>query len=208
MYIPSAFNVEGFERLARFIDENSFGIVVTHADGAPFATHVPLLLDREGGAPGKLLGHLARANPQWRHLEGGSEAMVIFHGAHAYISPRFYTAKVAVPTWNYLAVHAYGIPRIIEDARFLEQVLERTIAKYEAGSAQPWQNNLPEDYKQAMLGAIVGFEVGLTRLEGKFKLGQNRSQPDLNGVYAALSQSASVDDRRMAEIMKAEHLIG
>ena len=207
MYIPPAFKIEDYGKLAKFIDENSFAILITHAKGAPFATHIPLLLDRGSGAPGRLLGHIARANPQWRHFDNGTEVLAIFPGAHAYISPTIYAAKVAVPTWNYLAVHAYGVPKLIEDVAILEQILNRTIEKFEAGRPQPWQNNLPADYKNAMLNSIVGFEVPLTRIEGKFKLGQNRSKADLNGVYSALNESASADDRRLAEIMKEENLI-
>ena len=208
MYIPPAFRVEDFGKLAKFIDENSFAILITQSDGAPFASHLPLLLDREGGAPGRLLGHIARANPQWRHFAGGTESLAVFHGAHGYISPSFYATEPAVPTWNYLAVHAYGIPKIIEDDTLLNQVMERTVQKYESGREQPWQNQLPEDYRRMMMKSIVGFEVSITRLEGKFKLGQNRSRADLNGVYAALSQSTSPEDRRVAEIMKEEALVG
>jgi transcriptional regulator len=208
MYIPPAFKVEDYEKLAKFIGENSFATLVTQAGGTPFASHVPLLLDTETGPPGRLLGHVARANPQWTHFASQTEILAVFHGPHAYISPSWYAAKVAVPTWNYVAVHAYGIPKIIEEAGTRERLLEMTIQKYEAGRPNPWQNSLPADFKAVMAAAIVAFEVRLTRLEGKFKLGQNRSQDDLKGVYAALSQSVSADDRKLAEVMQEEGLTG
>lgn len=208
MYVPAHFRVDDYEKLAAFIDENSFAILVTQGEQGPFATHLPLLLDREAKPLGRLLGHVARANPQWQRFGEGQEALTIFHGAHAYISPLAYVTGPAVPTWNYVAVHAYGVPKLITDPPALDRLLARMIAKYETGRAREWKDHLPTDFKAKMMRAIVGFEIPIARLEGKFKLGQNRPDSDLESVYATLSQSDCPEERRLAEIMKQERVVG
>ena len=155
---------------------NSFATLITQDEsGAPFASHVPLLFDPEP-APGMLLGHLARANAQWRHFENQRPVLAIFHGPHAYISPRWYASGPAVPTWNYAVVHAYGTPKIMAEAS-LETLVRRMNRFYEPKGDDAAQTDLPADFLARQLKAIVGFEIRLTRLEGKFKLGQNRPRP-------------------------------
>jgi transcriptional regulator len=131
MYIPLAFNVPDARQLAAFIEQNSFATLVSEADGRPFASHLPLLHDFDGSGFGRLVGHMARANPQWQHFADGREVLAIFHGPHAYVSPRWYTTKVAVPTWNYAVVHAYGRPQLISDPAEFEQAMRRIVARYE-----------------------------------------------------------------------------
>lgn len=204
MYIPPSFKVEEFDKLVAIMRQHSFATVITHSDGSPFASHLPLLLQPQRGPYGTLVGHMARANPQWQHFANGEEVLVVFQGPHAYISPTWYETEVAVPTWNYVAVHAYGLPKLIEDEAVLEAILQETIDKYESGFPQPWPGDLPADFKRKMLQAIVGFAMPISRLEGKFKLGQNRPPADLIGVHQTLHNSESEDDRKLAEIMAQE----
>ena len=209
MYIPPAFNVRDAERLARFIRQHSFATVITQSpEGIPFASHVPLLYEPEPKPLGHLLGHLARANPQWQHFGSDSEVLLVFHGPHAYVSPRWYVSKPAVPTWNYAAVHAYGRSSLITDEGRVEELVRKMVRFYEGEGEQAWPGDLPADFMGKQLKAIVGFEIAITRLEGKFKLGQNRSKSDIAGAYAALSQSSRSEDRALAEFMRQEGLTG
>jgi len=207
MYIPLPFNVRDPGRLAQFVQHHSFATVISQAEeGVPFASHVPILYNPQPKPSGCLQGHLAKANPQWRHFRNDREVLVIFHGPHAYVSPRWYVTARAVPTWNYAAVHAYGRPNLITDEARLEQLVKQMIRFYEGEVEDAWAGDLPADYLSKQLNAIVGFEIAITRLEGKFKLGQNRSPVDMARVCAALSQSPQPGDRLMAEFMKAEGL--
>jgi transcriptional regulator len=189
MYIPKAFHVSDSSVLDAFITHNSFATLVSTVDGTLFATHLPLIFDRTHSSPGVLLGHVARANPHWRAFDGQQEALAIFHGPHAYISPSWYTTSPAVPTWNYAAVHVYGVPHIVEDDVWLAHLVDRLVALYEAGMPTPWPGVLPADFKANLLKAIVGFTMEITRVEGKFKLGQNRPLGDQLGVVRHLEAS-------------------
>ncbi len=205
MYLPPAFRIEDPEKIARFIAHHSFATVVTQGGDGLFASHLPLLHD--AGAR-RLTGHLARANPQWRHFADGREVLVIFGGPHAYISPRWYETQPAVPTWNYGVVHVYGAPRVMTDAAELADVLRRTIRFYEGDGPEAWRGDLPAEFFDRMLKAIVGFEIAITRVEAKFKLGQNRSPADAAGMLAALGRSPRAGDRALAEFMRQEGLAG
>jgi transcriptional regulator len=197
VYIPTAFRREDRPALFDFIDRHGFGTLVTVIDGAPFATHLPFLLDRGRGV---LLGHVARANPHWRALDGSAESLVIFQGPHGYVSPSWYATAPAVPTWNYAAVHVYGTPRLMEDETHLLDLLARLVRKYEAHRPQPWAMELPADYQQKMVRAIVGFEVPVARIEGKFKLSQNRPAEDRRNVIETL-RAGDADAQALAEFM-------
>jgi transcriptional regulator len=190
MYIPSSNRADDHDQLHGLMREYNFAILVTQHEGAPFATHLPFMLDAERGPHGTLLAHMARANPQWRDFSAGGEALVIFQGPHAYISPSWYEAHPSVPTWNYAVVHAYGVPRPIEDHGTLYRMLEALVDTHEAGFAQPWRMELPDDYMDKMMRAVVGFEIEITRLEGKLKLSQNRSEHDQRRVAKMLASSA------------------
>src|SRR5229473_3392164 len=177
MYIPNADQVTDLAKLHRFIRENDFATVISGADGRICATRVPLILDHARGPNGTLIGHTARANPQWRSFDGEAEAMAVFDGPHAYISPNWYVSAPSVPTWNYATVHAYGRPRIIEDQVELYGHLKTLVATHESQFAEPWLFDLPADYVEKMMKGIVGFSLEITRLEGKFKMSQNRPLP-------------------------------
>src|SRR5271168_1943416 len=186
MYIPKHFEVTDSSTLHEFIDTYSFGTLVTVGGEQAIATRIPLILDRASGRHGSLLGHVARANPQWRSFDGNRQCLVMFDGPHAYVSPSWYATSPAVPTWNYATVHVYGTPRPI----------------YEAGMPQPWPGKLPADFKAAMLKAIVGFAIEIDRIEGKFKLGQNRPVEDRIGTVARLESSSDPAARALAELTR------
>lgn len=187
MYVPPAFAEEDLGALHAAMQENSFATLVTRGGEGLFATHLPFLLDAEAGPYGTLRGHMARANRQWRDFSAGEEVMVIFQGSHAYVSPSWYQAELSVPTWNYVAVHAYGKPRLVEGEEVTVALLREMVAEYEGDMEQPWTlDRLPPEFVAKLAQAMVPFEIPIERLEGKFKLSQNRSVEDRRGVIAAL----------------------
>ncbi|HSH96086.1 MAG TPA: FMN-binding negative transcriptional regulator [Roseimicrobium sp.] len=201
MYSPETFQIHDPAVLAAFMREHSFATIVTHDGTAPHATHMPVLLEQGRGQHGTLVSHMARANPQWKHFENGQEMLVIFTGPHAYISPAWYATQPAVPTWNYTAVHAYGIPRIVTDPGRFAEMLKDLVEFYESGRANRWSGEMPVDFRDKLMKGIVGVEIEITRTEGKFKLSQNRPA-DVPGVIAALESSADPGDRAVAKMMK------
>ena len=204
MYTPPAFRIEDAHKLSAFMRRHSFATLITHDGNAPFASHLPTLLRRDVGSHGTLVSHMARANPQWQHFASGGEVLVIFHGPHGYVSPSWYQTKPAVPTWNYAAVHAYGVPVIISDHERIVSLLSETISTYEAAFEEPWPGDLPDDYRDKLVQGIVAFEISITRIEGKFKLGQNRPAADVQGVHDALSRSNDPDSQAVARLMRSE----
>lgn len=214
MFTPKPFRMEDPAAVEVLIRENSFGLLVTALPGAaPRATHVPFLFDAGNGPKGRLLGHMARANEQWRDFEalvsGAGEALVVFQGAHGYVSPSWYGPGPAVPTWNYLAVHLYGLPRIIEAPEEVRALLEHLVATHEAGFEPPWRLDSQEpQYLEAMTRGIVAFEIPVARLEAKAKLSQNRPEADRRRVAAALEAAGGDPDRALAREMHAKALKG
>lgn len=204
MYRPKAFVVSDTHQLHSFIEQYSFATLVSSVDGNPFATHLPLLLDPDMSGQGVLLGHMARANPQWQTFSSGQEVLAIFQGPHSYISPSWYETTPAVPTWNYTAVHVYGVPRIIEDGERLAALVDRLTAVYESGMPQPWPGDIPVDFKQRLLKAIVGFVIDITRMEGKFKLGQNRPLEDQQAVAQRLVTQADPVAHELGKLTLAQ----
>lgn len=203
MYVPAPFAISDPGKLAAFMRDHSFATVITtDAADVPFASHVPLLWAPERGPHGTLAGHFARANPQWQHFRDDREVLVIFQGPHAYVSPSWYQASLAVPTWNYAAVHAYGPARMVEDELELTALIQATVEKYESLRPNPWKSDaLPAEFKSKMLKGIVGFEIRISRIEGKFKLSQNRPPEDVAGVVAALRSSSDQTEREVAALM-------
>jgi transcriptional regulator len=186
MYIPKSFSETDITVLYQFIRDNNFAPLITHKDGELLASHIPWILDTERGV---LTAHLARANPQWKAFDG-SEALVTFTGPHAYISPTWYQTHPSVPTWNYTAVHVYGMPQLIDDEARSRPILQALVENHEHGRRPEWEmGGMPEDYFQTMLKAIVVFELPVSRIEGKYKLSQNRSEVDQQSVIAHLADS-------------------
>jgi transcriptional regulator len=202
MYVPASFAVTDLAVLHDFIERHSFATLVSHDGTEPFASHVPLLLDRDAGLHGRLVGHVARANPQWKHA-GGQRVLAIFSGPHAYVSPTWYAAQNVVPTWNYVAVHAYGVLRLIEDRERLREIVRRTVAVYEASMPRPWSVEMPEAaFIDKLLEAIVGFEIEIDRIEGKWKLNQNHDAERRRRVVEALRASDNTDGLQIAGLME------
>jgi transcriptional regulator len=199
LYIPEAFREADPARLHAFIVEHGFATLVSTGPDGMIATHLPLLLDPDRGPNGTLIGHLARANPHGEVLAAGGEALAIFHGPHAYVSPQWYTTPMAVPTWNYAVVHAYGRPRIVDEVA-LRGILARTVATFEAAFDYPWTPP-PGDFVDKLAKQVVGFEMEMERLEGKLKLSQNRSQADQQGTIAGLRATGERGALGVAEMM-------
>lgn len=173
LYIPPLFRVEDRERLVEFMRGHAFATLVSAGKESLHASHVPLLVDTDGEKL-RLRGHVAKANDHWRSLEEASDVAAIFHGPHAYVSPTWYANHPSVPTWNYAVVHAHGKARLTDEAE-LHEIVSELAASYEAGNSPPWKlSDQPAAYVTSMLGMIVGFEIEVERIEGKFKLSQNR----------------------------------
>lgn len=201
MYLPASFRQDDLGEMHRQIRATPFALLTSAGTDGVQASHLPLLLEPDEGEFGTLYGHFARANPHWCELRGGAEGLAIFSGPDAYISPSWYPGKAehgkVVPTWNYIAVHARGPVQLIEDRESLLQIVSRLSDQHEAGRPQPWAvSDAPDDYLAAMLRAIVGFALPIRRLEGKWKLGQNRSPAGQVGVRQGLA--ASFDPREQA----------
>jgi transcriptional regulator len=203
LYVPKAFAVDDVPALHAFIAAHSFCTLVSPDAQDPAVTHLPLLLERSGPL-GTLTGHVARANPHWQRLEG-TEALAIFHGPHAYVSPSWYATHPSVPTWNFVAVHVRGRARLVHDAVALHEIVRRLVDHYEGGREKPWRMALPEDYRDQMLRGIVGFHIEITALTGKFKLSQNRPRADREQVIEALS-AGHAGEQDVARLMRAGDL--
>jgi transcriptional regulator len=196
MYMPAHFEEQRTDDLHRLIDDYPLGALVTVGPHGLDANHVPFEFDPASGAHGTLRAHVARANPVWREVAERPEALVIFQGPSAYISPNWYPSKHEahrqVPTYNYMVVHAHGRIVVRDDERFLRGLVARLTRKMEAGEPAPWKmGDAPEDFISQMLGAIVGIEIEVTRLVGKWKLGQNKELGDRQGALDALRERGS-----------------
>jgi len=203
MYIPRHFEVTDTAWCHALMRAQSFATMITADDtGAPFATHLPILVDATRGPRGTLRGHVARANPHWRYLAAGRPTLVVFSGAHAYVSPSWYATQPAVPTWNYVAVHATGSGALVEDAERVRALLADLVHVYEGAGPGAWSfEALAEDYVAGMQRAIVAFEIPIERLEGKAKLSQNRDAVDQGRTRDALAASDDPSARVVAGLM-------
>jgi len=203
MYIPEAFRGQDRPTLVEFMRAQSFATLVSVKDeGSLWASHLPLLVTERGESL-VLLGHVARANEHWKAF-GVTESLAIFTGPHAYVSPSLYESVESVPTWNYVAVHAYGVPRILaaDAADGLERLLEAMMETYEPAYRRQW-DGLPAGFRERMLHGIVGFEMPVARLEGKRKLSQNRSRADQERVAQALLGSPDPSAQAVGRLMEA-----
>jgi len=199
MYIPSSFSEIERTRLFDFIDEHNFGLLVSQLDREPFATHLPLLLDRKAGPFGTLLGHMARVNPQWQTAD--RHVLVVFSGPHAYISPSWYEAENVVPTWNYVAVHVYGSLHIVEDGEPTVKILRDFVSFHERSMPAPWSFPDGDAYIGRLAQAVVAFRIEITRIEGKWKLGQNHSRQRREKVIDALARRRDENSQAIAALM-------
>jgi transcriptional regulator len=202
MYIPPHFAETDLPTLHDFIEQHSFGLLVSQVDGLPFASHLPLLLERTAGPHGSLVGHMARANPQWREADGQT-VLAIFSGPHAYISPTWYEAEHVVPTWNYTAAHAYGRIKILQDEDTLREIVQRSVRVYEQTMPRPWSFDGAPTFVRRMLGQVVGFRIAIERIEGKWKLNQNHPAERRERVIAALRERGNENALAVAAQMQA-----
>ena len=206
MYEVAAFSEVRVDVMHALVRAHPLATVVTCAGGALDANHLPLLIDPEPAPHGTLRGHVARANPLWRQMHAGAEVLAIFQGPQRYVTPSWYPSKRAtgkvVPTWNYAVVHARGPLLVRDDRAWLRDLVSRLTRQQEAGLPQPWGiADAPADYIEQMLGAIVGIEIPVTRLQGKWKVSQNRPQTDRIGVIDGLVACGDAQALAMADLV-------
>lgn len=208
MYVPDTFEERDVDTLHRMIVAHPLGALVTVGPGGPDANHIPFLVDVNPAPFGTLRGHVARANPLWRESSNDSSALVIFQGPQQFVSPSWYPTKHetgrVVPTWNYVVVHAHGRLRLIDDGIWVRSHLEQLTDRHEQNRAMPWKvSDAPADFIDKMTSAVVGIEMTIERLTGKWKVSQNRSLPDRRGVVAGLEEDGSAAARIMADLVRS-----
>jgi transcriptional regulator len=200
VYIPEFNRVEDRAVALAFMQANPFALLISMTETGPFATHLPILA-REVGGQLQLRGHVAKANLHWRSITQDQESLVIFHGPHAYISPSLYEIRESVPTWNYAAVHIYGVGSVFTEEARLNQFLQELTAQFDSSYAAQWPS-LSEQYRSRMVQHIVGFEINATRVETKFKLSQNRTKNEQANVIKSLASSSDSAAAAVATLMK------
>ncbi len=201
MYVPKYFENQDRAELLELIREYPFATLVSLDGGRPFYNHLPLILESSDQGD-FLLGHMARANPQWRHFEQPLEVTALFHGPHTYITPTWYKTPLMVPTWNYAVAHVYGIPQTIHDSAGVLDILQKSVAVYESGEETPWRLELPEKFTQDLIRAIVGFKIPITRIEGKFKLSQQRKPQERINAIEGLKGRSDEMSAKVLELMQ------
>lgn len=202
VYVPSHFRESDDGDLFAFMGAHNFATLVTQTADDFFVSHLPLLLRRSTDGF-VLAGHVARANPHWRFMDGERVSLAIFHGPHAYISPRWYESNNLVPTWNYAVVHARGALRIRDDEAFAAEVVSELTRQHEAFGAAPWRaDELRREDFAKLIRAIVAFEMPILALEGKFKLSQNRDEADFAGAIAGLEGTGAPIPLEVAALMR------
>ncbi len=201
MYVPASFREDSPDKLHEFIKTYSFGTLFSGSEGDFKASHLPFLLEEKAGGRGKLTGHMAKANDHWQSL-AGKEVLVVFQGPHAYISPAWYEEPDTVPTWNYVAAHVYGEYAPVTGEEKLKEILGRTVGFYEGGMSKPWDmGSLSGPFLEKMLNAIVGFEIEIRRIEGKWKLSQNHPEARRQKVVRALEKLGKPNALEIAKLM-------
>ena len=204
MYVPEHFRVHDHADAITFMRANPFAILVSSTEDGPFATHLPVFVV-EAGDQLVIRGHVAKANPHWRHLEQNPNCLTIFHGPHAYVSPSNYTSRENVPTWNYGAVHVYGNARVFASPDDLQGVLNQLIGTFEPAYADQWAT-FSDTYRERMLSHIVGFEIAVTKIEAKFKLSQNRTKEEQTNVITSLEKAEDTAISGVSRLMREQGL--
>lgn len=199
MYIPKYFKITDEKMAQDVINENSFATLFSQHNGMPFATHLPLILNKENSY---LYGHFARPNPQWQDIKNQT-VLAIFHGPHCYISPSWYETNKAVPTWNYVTVHVYGEVELLEDDNELLGSLHDMVLKYETPESTYRLEDVDAEFLAGMNKGVQGFKIKINRIEGKVKLSQNHSLQRQELVINQLEQKANTDEQQIAKLMKA-----
>ena len=207
MYVPRAFEEKRVSVMQALIASRPLGTLVTMGADGLFASHIPLVLEDDGSQFGVLKGHISRANTQWREFTPSVDALAIFSGPQHYISPNWYPGKEEhgkeVPTWNYAVVHAHGPLKVIEDEHWLLTLLNHLTNIHEAGSPVPWKvSNAPEDFIKSLLKGIIGLELSIRRLEGKWKVSQNRTEGERKGVINGLAKLDTPESLAMKALVE------
>ena len=198
MYEVKHFAEDRLEVQHSLIEKHPLGLLICNDEnGRHVANPIPFILVRGRGDLGTLQAHIARPNPQWSQLQTSKECLVVFQGEEAYISPNWYPAKhehgKVVPTWNYVTVHVWGLPKVIDDPDWIRSQIDHLTAQQEAEQANPWKvDDAPPEFTESMLKGIVGVEIAINEIQGKWKVSQNRSVADIQGVYAGLSAIGEV----------------
>lgn len=201
MHIPQHYKNENTEAVRAFIHDNGFAILISQVDGKPWATHIPLFLDKNSDGKDILIGHISRSNKQWKDFETNEEVLAIFSGPHAYVSSSWYDHE-NVPTWNYVAVHVYGNLRIVEGEQLKNQ-LAKLVDKYEAGMQNPVSvAGMSKEFVNREMRGIVGFEIEITGIQAAMKLSQNRDEKNYDRVVKALEARGDVNSSEIAKLMK------
>jgi transcriptional regulator len=208
MYVPRHFTEDRVDVLHELIRRHPLGTLVVAGPAGLEASHVPFEISPEPAPFGTLRCHVARANPIWQQFDPDRPVLVVFQGEQGYVSPSWYAAKQesgkVVPTWNYAAVHAYGSAQAVHDAAWLRRMVEDLTNRHEQGRADPWQvSDAPADYVEKLLGAIVGVEIPVTRMLGKWKFSQNRSTADRQGVISGLERDGAPAQADVAAVVKS-----
>jgi transcriptional regulator len=209
MFVPDHFRVDDVRQMHELMRGRPFAALISSGAAGLYASHLPTVL-KEEGEHGVIECHLARANPHWRELAEGHEALMIFQGPEGYITPNWYATKAqtgkVVPTWNYAVVHAYGRPAVMEEKEWLVRHVGELTAQQEKTEAQPWKlSDAPDSYIDVMTRGIIGFRFAITRLQGKWKMSQNRVEQDWKGVVTGLNSRATGDDLEMAETVSRQN---
>mgnify|MGYP000002830815 FL=1 len=201
MYVPRHYAVTDRQQLHDFIKGNGFGIMFSGNGPEPVASHLPFILDESAGEQGTLLSHMAGANRQWRHADG-QQVLTVFHGPHTYVSPTWYQDPETVPTWNYVAVHVYGILKVVQDQERIQNILARITDYYEASLPQPWKAEFTSEYAQQMVKRIVAFEIEIDKMQGKWKLNQNHPEERRRRVVDVLKTMPDDNSQGIVTLME------
>ncbi len=201
MYITKAFEIKDKSKLYEFIKRNSFGILFSQEEDGPFATHLHFLIDERIGESDVLIGHMAKPNPHWKNLDK-QEVLVVFSGPHAYISPTWYKENNTVPTWNYVAVHIYGTVKMIDEQEKMVDLMEKTVKFYEETMPTPWNAQFEDKFISGLMNGIVGFEISIDKIEGKWKLNQNHSIERQQNLVKGLRTSNQYNSEEVAVMIE------
>ncbi len=205
MYIPKHFSQTEFVKVRILIEENSFATILSFPDGGkPFINHLPVIFNSNEYEEMILIGHMSKRNPQWHHFQNNPDCTIIFQGGHTYITPKWYRSGRDVPTWNYAIVHLHGTIEIVESYVEQIEILKKLTLHFEKNSADPWKFSLPDDLVSefALTSAIVSFRFKIEKIDAKFKLSQNRSKDDQEGIIEGLKNRTDLMSKIIMELMK------
>lgn len=200
IYIPQYYKEMDLDKLVAFMKKYDFATIISSDDQKPIATHLPFLIEQNGDTI-KIKSHMAKANVQWRSFNKAKEVLVIFQGPHSYISPKFYDSALSVPTWNYASIHVYGTPYLEEDNSSTLDLLRETIVNYES-SFEDAYNKIPLEYKNKLVKELVGFSIHVTKVEGAFKLSQDKSTEEQERIANSLLSSEDTVISDIGKLMK------